>query len=98
MDLIAVADTMTRIRAFIFAYTAADDDADIEFRVGTVEGTPAIAIAIDDDIHAFTAAEARRLADVFEKTLNEFSHQPETAGLSNLIMGIRYAAAQSEDI
>lgn len=84
-----------RCMAFVDDLDAAPNSADVEVRLGiTAEGAAAVAISIDGRLHAFTADEARKVADVLEGAGNKF---PEAAnGYANTIMALRFAADKSE--
>ncbi len=94
----ATAATMPRILAFVDAFKAAPNDADIEIRTGTFGNTAAILVSISSGggDHAMTVTEGRMLAKIMEETMNKFPNDPEAATLPNLIMALRAGCDQAE--
>ena len=86
--------------AFIGAYLAAPNDADIELRLACLADDPTGNVLmvtlehpeITKAIVVMTAAQARSMASVAEDAMNKFPHTPEAQGLPNLIMGLRAGA------
>lgn len=86
-----------RVKDFLKAYRAADDDTDIDVRIGATEdGSPAVVISINGAYHAFTSDEARRLALIAEEGMRSFPNDPESSGLPNLILCLRMGADKAE--
>jgi hypothetical protein len=88
---------LNRCLAFIRIYFDAPDDADIEFRGGHADtGEAAVLVDVNGSRHAFTVSEARSIADIAERTLNDLPVDGNATGLPNLILGMRFAADKSE--
>jgi hypothetical protein len=88
---------LQRVQTFLAAYRAADNDADLDVRIGVMEdGAPAVMLSINGTNHGFTADEARRLAKIAEDGMNAWPNDPETAGLPNLILALRMGADKAE--
>lgn len=91
------ADPRRRAEAFLDAYFMASDDADIEIRLGrAATGEPAVGVSIGKDMHAFTAREARIVADSAESALHALPKEREAATLPNLILALRMGADKAE--
>lgn len=91
------ANAAERVKDFLNAYRAADDDADIDVRIGTVEdGSPAVVISINGAFHGFTSDEARRIALIAEEGMRACPDDPESASLPNLIMALRMGADEAD--
>lgn len=89
--LVAPASAKKRVLTFIDDFRAASDDADIELRLGKTElGEGALVISIGSKFHALTVSEARKVADIFERAMNELPDDPESKTLPNMILMLRY--------
>lgn len=84
-------DPRQRALVFLDAFIDAPSDADIEI-VGCVDeaGNPALGIRMCGNVHGFTTAEARKVADVAESTMRTFPAEAKT--WANLILVLRAAA------
>jgi hypothetical protein len=92
-QVVVPASPKQRVLAFLKAFREAPNDADIEIRTGrTEDGIPSILVSIGRDDHALLATEARTVADIMERTMNELSGLPEARELPNMIMGLRAGA------
>lgn len=88
-----------RVLAFLAAFREADNDADMELRIGKTEGgEAAVIITLAGIKHAFTAAEARKLATIMEDAMNACPNDPDSATVPNTIMVLRLGADQAEDM
>lgn len=93
MEMEVAASPKARVLAFLKAYENAPNDADVEIRTGKSEdGDPAIMVSIGSDNHALFAWEARKIADIMERVLNENPDNPETEALPNIILALRAGA------
>ena len=93
----APASARTRVLAFLDAFRAADNDVDIELRLGrTVSDEPALIISIADDLHALTVREAAIVAKIMEEAMNEFPDDPEWKTLPNMILMLKHGIASSK--
>ena len=91
------ASPLARVQAFMAAFQAANNDADLELRVGeTGDGEAAIAISLNGKTHGFTAGEARRLARIAENAMRACPRDPAAATLPNLILALRAGADKAE--
>lgn len=96
-QMILPSSPLQRVQTFLAAYRAADNDDDLDVRIGRMEGgEPAVMLTICGTNHGFTASEARRLAKVVEEGMNERPDDPEAAGLPNLILALRMGADKAE--
>lgn len=97
IPLEAPADPRIRAEVFLDAYFSAPDDADIEIRLGrTAKGEPSVGVSIGGNMHAFTASEARIVADSAESALRAHPKEREAAALPNLILALRMGADKAE--
>lgn len=96
-QMILPSNPLQRVQTFLAAYRAADNDDDLDVRIGWMEGgEPAVMLSINGTNHGFTASEARRLANVVEDGMNECPNDPQAAGLPNLILALRMGADKAE--
>lgn len=88
-----------RVLRFMREYLDSPDDADIDFRIGHSEdGAPAVAVSINGSMHCFTSPEARSIARIVEKTLNDLPKDGMATDLPNLILGMRAVADKAEAV
>jgi len=89
-----------RALAFIFAFEAAPNGADVAMRGGSsqTEGAPPaiVIIEIQDSVYVFTADEARAIADMCERAMYRHPDDPRCRGIADLIMGLRESARRAE--
>lgn len=79
-----------RVMTFLAEFRAADNDADIEIRIGHFEGgEPSVLISFNGKDHSFTVTEARKLADIMEEAMRAHPNDPDAATLPNIIMMLR---------
>lgn len=91
------ASAKTRVMAFLYAFHEADNDADIEVRVGkSGAGEAALLVSLQGSEHALMVAEARKVADIMEDAMNAYPGDPESRTLPNIIMALRQGAKQAE--
>lgn len=96
-QMILPSSPIERVKAFLAAYRRADNDDDLEVRIGAMEsGEPAVMLRINGTNHGFTSSEARRLAKIAEDGMNACPDDPESAGLPNLILALRMGADKAE--
>jgi hypothetical protein len=91
-DLLLPRSPRTRITRFLRDFWAASNDTDIEITTGFVAGEPAVLVSFCGRDHGFSAAEARRIAQVMEDAMNNMPTHPDAATLPNIIMGLRAGA------
>ena len=82
--------------AFINAFFAADDDADIELGLNSTETARYVTATVEDCKAALTPKEARKLADVFENTLREYPESDLAGSMASVVMGLRECAVRVE--
>lgn len=91
------ASSKQRVMAFIDAFHAAPNSADIEIRAGASEaGEPAIMVSFQGSDHVLFVDEARTMAQIMEDAMNEHPEDQEGATLPNIIMGIRAGCDEAE--
>lgn len=91
------ANPKARALAFLAEFSAADDDADIEVRIGHIEsGAPAVVVSLNGKQHGFTSEEARRLAKIMEEAMNDHPNDPGSRTLPNIIMALRMGSDKAE--
>lgn len=91
------ADVRTRFLAFMKAFEAAPNDADIDIHVGQMAGgEPALVIVLAGDGHAFTTKEARVIAEIAEESMNACASDPRSVEFQNLILALRMGADKAE--
>jgi hypothetical protein len=96
-QMIMPSSLLQRVQTFLAAYRAADNDDDLDVRIGRMEsGEPAVMLSINGTNHGFTSNEARRLAQVAEDGMNACPSDPESAGLPNLILALRMGAEKAD--
>lgn len=94
-EFAAPASPLARVRAFLAAFQAADNNDDLELRIGeTAAGEAAVAITLRGKTHGFTVSEARKLAALAEEAMRAFPMEP--AVLANLILVLRAGADKAE--
>lgn len=97
MEIVSPASPRERVMGFLRDFEAAPNDADIEIRVGRdAGGAPAVLVSIAGRHHSFLATEARKLADIMERSMCECASDPRSAELPNTIMAIRAGCAKAE--
>ena len=91
------ASAKTRVMAFLSAFREADNDSDIEVRIGkSGAGEAALLVSLPGSEHALMVAEARKVADIMEDAMNEHPYDPESRTLPNIIMALRQGAERAE--
>ena len=96
-EMIAPASALQRVQTFLAAYRAADNDDDLEVRVGMMEGgEPALLVSINGTHHAFTTAEARRVANIAEEAMNAHPTGDGAEAMPNLILALRMGADKAD--